>query len=116
MIGSPLAGAVYDATKNYDASFYMAAAFFLVATLTSFSAPLFRRKQEDIQPPVDILTPIDEDLEEGDDEDPDDTPITMGAHIASRPPAIVHTAASPSEPPSPSLNEGNEVAQKESVL
>lgn len=43
MIGSPLAGAVYDATKNYDASFYMAAAFFLASTLTSFAAPLFRR-------------------------------------------------------------------------
>jgi predicted MFS family arabinose efflux permease len=43
IVGSPLAGAVYDATKNYDASFYMAAAFFLAATLTSFAAPMFRR-------------------------------------------------------------------------
>ncbi|KOB63620.1 putative transmembrane transport, partial [Operophtera brumata] len=42
IVGSPLAGAVYDATKNYDASFYMASAFFLAATLTSFAAPLFR--------------------------------------------------------------------------
>ncbi|XP_013138060.1 PREDICTED: monocarboxylate transporter 4 [Papilio polytes] len=81
IVGSPLAGAVYDATHNYDASFYMAAAFFLAATLTSFAAPIFRRKQEEIQQPLDVLTPIDEDLEEGEDEDPDDTPITMGAHI-----------------------------------
>ncbi|XP_028165847.1 monocarboxylate transporter 12 isoform X8 [Ostrinia furnacalis] len=113
IVGSPLAGAVYDATKNYDASFYMAAAFFLASTLTSFAAPTFRRKQEAVQQPMDVLTPIDEDLEEGDEEDPDDTPITMGA-LASRPPAIVRTAASPSDPPSPSPPE--ERAQRESVL
>ncbi|XP_049872712.1 monocarboxylate transporter 12 isoform X2 [Pectinophora gossypiella] len=112
IIGSPLAGAVYDATKNYDASFYMAAAFFLASTLTSFAAPLFRRKQEEIQQPVDILTPIDEDLEEGDEEDPDDTPITMGAGaLKQRPPAITETAASPSDPPS-----YDDVSQRESVL
>ncbi|XP_068617386.1 monocarboxylate transporter 14 isoform X2 [Battus philenor] len=111
IVGSPLAGAVYDATKNYDASFYMAAAFFLAATLTSFAAPMFRRKQEEIQQPLDVLTPIDEDLEEGDEEDPDDTPITMGAHIG-RAPAITHTAASPSDPPSPPEDQ----PQRESVL
>ncbi|XP_026318770.1 monocarboxylate transporter 4 isoform X2 [Hyposmocoma kahamanoa] len=111
MVGSPLAGAVFDATKSYDASFYMAAAFFLASALTSFAAPLFRRKHEEIQHPIDVLTPIDEDLEEGDEEDPDDTPITMGAHIATRPPAITETAASPSDPPS-----YDEVSQRESVL
>ncbi|KAH9630090.1 hypothetical protein HF086_004796 [Spodoptera exigua] len=112
MIGSPLAGAVYDATKNYDASFYMAAAFFLASTLTSFAAPLFRRKQEEVQQPMDVLTPIDEDLEEGEEEDEDDTPITMGAALAQRPPAIVRTAASPSDPPSPD----QPTPQRESVL
>lgn len=72
----------------------------------------FPRKQEEVQPSTDILTPIDEDLEEGEEEDPDDTPITMGAHIKSRQgPTITHTAASPSDPPSP-----NEVSQRESVL
>ncbi|XP_072932574.1 monocarboxylate transporter 14 isoform X2 [Epargyreus clarus] len=111
IVGSPLAGAVYDATHNYDASFYMAAAFFLASTLTSFAAPMFRRKQEEIQQPIDVLTPIDEDLEEGEEEDPDDTPITMGARLASRAPAITRTAASPSDPPSP-----NELSQRESVL
>ncbi|XP_061378654.1 monocarboxylate transporter 3 isoform X3 [Danaus plexippus] len=114
IIGSPLAGAVYDATRNYDASFYMAAAFFLAATLTSFAAPMFRRKQEEVQQPMDVLTPIDEDLEEGEEDDPEDTPITMGAHLASRPPAITRTAASPSDPPSPSPPE--ERPQRESVL
>ncbi|CAH2046945.1 unnamed protein product, partial [Iphiclides podalirius] len=111
IIGSPLAGAVYDATKNYDASFYMAAAFFLASTLTSFAAPMFRRKPEEAPQPLDVLTPIDEDLEEGEEEDPDDTPITMGAHIG-RAPAITHTAASPSDPPSPPEDQ----PQRESVL
>ncbi|XP_073955596.1 monocarboxylate transporter 9 isoform X2 [Choristoneura fumiferana] len=110
IVGSPLAGAVFDATKNYDASFYMAAAFFLAATLTSFAAPLFRRKPDEIPQPLDVLTPIDEDLEEA-DEDPDDTPITMGAHLAATP-AITRTAASPDEPRSPP----GELSQRESVL
>lgn len=111
IVGSPLAGAVYDATTNYDASFYMAAAFFLASTLTSFAAPMFRRKQEEIQPPLDILTPIDEDLEE---DDPDDTPITMGHRLAS-PPAITRTAASPDDPPSPPSPDPG-LSQRESVL
>ena len=63
---------------------------------------------------MDILTPIDEDLEEGDEEDEDDTPITMGAGaLAHRPPAIVRTAASPSDPPSP---DDKQTPQRESVL
>lgn len=64
---------------------------------------------------MDILTPIDEDLEEGDEEDPDDTPITMGALAGSRPPAITRTAASPSDPPSPNGHDAQE-PQRESVL
>lgn len=108
IVGSPLAGAVYDATRNYDASFYMAAAFFLAATLTSFAAPLFRRKPDEVQQPADVLTPIDEDLEEA-DEDPDDTPITMG--MARAAPAITRTAASPTGP-----GPAAELSQRESVL
>ncbi|XP_045485559.1 monocarboxylate transporter 4 isoform X1 [Pieris rapae] len=110
IVGSPLAGAVYDATKNYDASFYMAAVFFLASTLTSFAAPMFRRKQEEAAQPLDVLTPIDEDMEE--DEDPDDTPITMGALHR---PTITRTAASPSEPPTPEKNPPRG-EQRESVL
>ncbi|CAG4975300.1 unnamed protein product [Parnassius apollo] len=113
IIGSPLAGAVYDMTKNYDASFYMAAGFFLASSAASFAAPMFRKKQEEVQQPMDVLTPIDEDLEEGEDEDPDDTPITMGARIG-RPPAITRTAASPSDPPSPPSPE--EQPQRETLL
>lgn len=43
IIGSPLAGAVYDSTKSYDIPFYMAAAMFAVSTITSFAAPAMKR-------------------------------------------------------------------------
>lgn len=43
IIGSPLAGAVYDATNSYDIPFFMAAAFFAVSALTSFMAPALTR-------------------------------------------------------------------------
>lgn len=43
IVGSPLAGAVYDATQSYDIPFYMAAAMFAVSTITSFAAPAMKR-------------------------------------------------------------------------
>lgn len=43
IVGSPLAGAVYDATNSYDIPFYMAAAMFAVSTITSFAAPAMKR-------------------------------------------------------------------------
>lgn len=43
IVGSPLAGAVYDATKSYDIPFFMAAAFFAISTVTSFMAPALKR-------------------------------------------------------------------------
>lgn len=43
IVGSPLAGAVYDATKSYDIPFFMAATFFGISTVTSFMAPFLKR-------------------------------------------------------------------------
>lgn len=43
IIGSPLAGAVYDATQSYSIPFFMAGFFFLVSTVTSFMAPAMKR-------------------------------------------------------------------------
>lgn len=43
IIGSPLAGAVYDATKSYDIPFFMASAFFGISAATSFMAPALKR-------------------------------------------------------------------------
>lgn len=43
IIGSPLAGAVYDATQTYTIPFYMASAAFAISTLTSFLAPALKR-------------------------------------------------------------------------
>lgn len=43
IVGSPLAGAVYDATQSYSIPFFMAGFFFLVSTVTSFMAPAMKR-------------------------------------------------------------------------
>lgn len=43
IVGSPLAGAVYDATQSYSIPFFMAGFFFFVSTVTSFMAPFMKR-------------------------------------------------------------------------
>ncbi|XP_014484848.1 PREDICTED: monocarboxylate transporter 3 isoform X2 [Dinoponera quadriceps] len=97
IVGSPLAGAVYDATQSYSIPFFMAGFFFFVSTVTSFMAPFMKRcTTPETQPVIlDTLTPIDEDIEE---ENEDDIP------------EIVETAPSPLEPPE------KEIKQIESVL
>lgn len=47
--GPPLAGNLYDITQNYDTTFYMASACFLLSTIASFVAPTLKRC---IQPQV----------------------------------------------------------------
>lgn len=100
IVGSPMAGAIYDATKSYDLPFYVASGLFAISTVTSFIAPCLRKSTTQ-EPPIlgdDALTPIDEDEEE------EDGPITIG----SKPiPEIVETASSPGE---------KEIKQLESVL
>ncbi|XP_058802203.1 uncharacterized protein LOC131670544 [Phymastichus coffea] len=96
--GPPLAGNLYDLTNNYDSTFYMATFCFLLSTITSFVAPTLKRcTQPQTQPVIlDTLTPIDEDIEE---ENEDDIP------------EIVETAPSPlQEQPE------KEIKQIESVL
>ncbi|XP_012215022.1 monocarboxylate transporter 9 isoform X3 [Linepithema humile] len=97
IVGSPLAGAVYDATESYSIPFFMAGFFFLVSTVTSFMAPAMKRCTTPQTQPVilDTLTPIDEDIEEENEEDI---------------PEIIETAPSPLEPPE------KEIKQIESVL
>lgn len=101
IVGSPLAGAVYDATKSYSISFYMAGAFFGISTITSFMAPALKRWTTKEEQPIiqDALTPIDEDDEE------EDGPITIGPI-----PQIIETASSPNQP------DEREIKQIESVL
>ncbi|KAK0091706.1 hypothetical protein PV326_002801 [Microctonus aethiopoides] len=97
IIGSPLAGCVYDATGSYSIPFFMAGFFFLISTITSFLAPAMKRCTAPQTQPVilDALTPIDEDIEE---ENEDDIP------------EIIETAPSPGDPPE------KEIKQIESVL
>ncbi|VVC31577.1 Hypothetical protein CINCED_3A004850 [Cinara cedri] len=109
IIGSPLAGAVYDWTKSYDLAFFMAAVFFLISAITSFmAAPLKRyldqRQMALPQEDDDALTPIDEDDEE-DDEEEDNT-----HHHHHQVPTIIETAPTPNKPPL------QEIKQIESVV
>ena len=46
IIGTPLAGAVYDATQSYDVSFYMAGGFLILASLFSVGAQILQRKKQ----------------------------------------------------------------------
>ncbi|CAH0552902.1 unnamed protein product [Brassicogethes aeneus] len=108
IVGTPLAGALYDMTGSYAIPFFVAGGFFAVSALTSFIAPCLKRFSPEDEPQMgdgDALTPIDEDEEE-------DEPITMGkgggnnSSVTHRLiPQIVETASSP-----------NEIKQIESVL
>ncbi|XP_067013658.2 monocarboxylate transporter 14 isoform X1 [Anabrus simplex] len=104
IVGSPLAGAVYDATSSYSIPFFMAAGFFFISAVTSFMAPALKRciTPTQLPPIMDALTPIDEDVEEENEDD------NMGPI-----PEIVETAASPINP---TAQQPTEIKQIESVL
>ncbi|XP_012157214.1 monocarboxylate transporter 4 [Ceratitis capitata] len=91
IIGSPLAGAVYDATQSYDLPFYMAGGLFALSTITSFMAPCLKRCTTTDEAPmqIDTLTPIDE--EQGEEaEDEEDQPITIVPKIIKTLPSPQH--------------------------
>lgn len=111
IIGTPLAGAVYDATDSYTISFLMAGSFFAISALTSFLAPAMKRCTAQPIPTIqqDVLTPIDEDEEE-EEEDQED----MGNGIVI--PEITKTAPSPITNNPPPTQTPQEIEQIESVL
>lgn len=108
IVGSPLAGAVYDATHSYTVPFLMAGGFFFVSAVTSFMAPAMKQcVTPEARPPIlDILTPIDEDDEE---EEEDGETGDNGMVI----PEIVETTPSPVLQKAPLRQE---IKQIESVL
>ncbi|XP_026683138.1 monocarboxylate transporter 14-like [Diaphorina citri] len=114
IVGSPLAGAVYDATNSYSIPFFMAAAFFLVSTVTSFMAPYMKQctTTEEVLPVVDALTPIDEDEELEAEEEEDDMEEDNAMTVPI--PEIVETMPSPLNPEMKSPPK--EIKQIESVL
>lgn len=77
IVGTPLAGAIYDATNSYDIPFFTAGALFALSAISSFLAPVAAkyRKQPDSPVHVEVLTPIEENDEY--DEFENDQPITM---------------------------------------
>ncbi|XP_055634372.1 monocarboxylate transporter 3-like isoform X3 [Toxorhynchites rutilus septentrionalis] len=120
IVGSPLAGALYDATQTYSVPFYVAGGLFGLSAIFSFAAPAMKkyRKQEEAPVHVEVLTPIDEEPSE--DLADDDQPITIV-------PKIVQTAPSPSteqpvtanskHPSNGNTKDGDkEISQMESVL
>jgi hypothetical protein len=98
-----LAGAIYDATQSYDIPFYMAGALFGLSAITSFIAPTMKRctTPTEVPPITDVLTPIDEDVEEEIEEERNVIP------------EIIETAASPINP---APSQPQEIKQIESVL
>lgn len=104
IVGSPLAGALLDATQSYSVPFFVAGGLFAISAFTSFIAPCTKRYLPEEEQPMgdgDALAPIDEDEEE-------DEPITMGQGGGKNVPKIIETASSPGEK--------EEIQQKESVL
>lgn len=76
IVGTPLAGAIYDATNSYDIPFFTAGGMFALSTIFSFLAPVAQKYKKQPQSPVhiEVLTPIEEDEDEYDE---NDQPITM---------------------------------------
>jgi len=109
IVGSPLAGVVYDATLSYTVPFLMAGCFFFISAVTSFMAPAMKQcVTPEVRPPIlDILTPIDEDDEEEEDDDGE------GGEGGMIIPEIVETTPSPVLGKAPSKQE---IKQLESVL
>lgn len=83
IVGTPLAGAIYDATNSYDIPFFTAGALFGLSALTSFMAPVAARYKKQPESPVhvEVLTPIEENDE--DEYDENDQPITMSKNTES---------------------------------
>lgn len=114
IVGSPLAGMVYDKYRTYTYPFVMAAVFFLISTLFSFMAPFIQRclQTESQVETLDVLTPIDEDEEDEEEEEGEDD--DEGLNTTMPIPEIVETMSSPlnNDSKSPPL----EIKQIESVL
>lgn len=85
IVGTPLAGAIYDATNSYDIPFFTAGALFGLSAIASFLAPVAVkwRKQPESPLHVEVLTPIEENDEDEDDEN--DQPITMSKFQVTKP-------------------------------
>ena len=46
LIGTPIAGAVFDTTNSYNESFYMAAGFFILASFFGFMTQIIHIRQK----------------------------------------------------------------------
>ena len=46
LVGTPIGGAVFDATKSFIIPFYMAGGFFILASIFGFLAQILHNKQK----------------------------------------------------------------------
>lgn len=62
LIGTPLAGTLYDMTQSYELPFFVAASLWALAAVTSFLAPLLKRNSnKNVE--TNVLQPINEENE-----------------------------------------------------
>ena len=55
LIGTPIAGAVYDATKSFIIPFYMASGFFILASLFGFLTQILHKRHNNKSENTGIL-------------------------------------------------------------
>ena len=55
LIGTPIAGAVYDATKSFIIPFYMAGGFFILASLFGFLTQILHKRHNNTSANAGVL-------------------------------------------------------------
>ncbi|XP_062130879.1 monocarboxylate transporter 9 [Drosophila sulfurigaster albostrigata] len=118
LIGTPLAGAIYDLTHTYDLPFYMAGALFAISTATSFMAPCMKRFSSSNETPVHVetLTPIDEEQGEDGEEEDEDQPITIVPKIIKTLPSPLQEEPQQQFPPTSGTQKASTTTTTESKL
>ncbi|CAG9853861.1 unnamed protein product [Phyllotreta striolata] len=58
LIGSPMAGTLYDMTQSYNVPFFVGGALFVVAAIISASAPFFRKKKKTVDMDGEQMVPM----------------------------------------------------------
>lgn len=61
LLGTPLAGALYDATQSYEMPFFVAGSLFALAAIISFIAQFLKRTSNENIEMNEVLKPINEE-------------------------------------------------------
>lgn len=63
LLGTPLAGALYDATQSYELPFFVAGSLFALGAISSFIAQFLKRSSNENNETNEVLKPINEETE-----------------------------------------------------